>query len=99
MNDLYILLPMTVVLTGVAFAIGWYVNNKSGQNKIASAEQRAKDILADAERDANNLKKEKLIEVKDEWYKKKQEFEHEVNTKRNKSQAFEKQQTLQRLVL
>jgi ribonucrease Y len=101
--DLYILAPMIVVLTGIAFAIGWYVNHKSGQNRIASAEQRAKDILADAERDANNLKKEKLLEVKDEWYKKKQEFEHEVNVKRSKQQAFEKQlgtreETLERRV-
>ncbi|MFI5252462.1 MAG: ribonuclease Y [Bacteroidota bacterium] len=101
--DLYILPPMIVVLTGIAFALGWYVNHKSGKNKIASAEQRAKDILSDAERDANNLKKEKLLEVKDEWYKKKQEFDHEVNQKRNKQQAFEKQlgtreETLERRV-
>jgi ribonucrease Y len=101
--DLYVLPPMIVILTGIAFAIGWYVNNKSGQNKIVSAEQRAKTILSDAERDANNLKKEKLLEVKDEWYKKKQEFEHEVNVKRSKQQAFEKQlgsreETLERRV-
>jgi ribonucrease Y len=86
---------LTVVVAGIAaaaaFAAGWFVNNRSGQNKISSAEERAKAILAEAERDANNLKKEKLLEVKDEWYKKKQEHEQEANSKRNKLQAFEKQ--------
>ena len=76
--EIYVLVPMVVVVMGVSFAIGWLLNGRSGQNKIASAEERAKKILADAEREANNLKKEKLLEVKDEWYKKKQEYDHEV---------------------
>ena len=89
--ELYVLIPLVVVLAGAAFGFGWYLQGRSGQNKIASAEQRAKQILQDAERDANNLKKEKLLEVKDEWYKKKQEFDHDINAKRNKLQSFEKQ--------
>ncbi|MBI4549114.1 MAG: ribonuclease Y [Ignavibacteriae bacterium] len=89
--DLYILISAVSVSIGVAFALGWYINSRSGQNKIASAEERAKKILSDAEKEASNLKKEKLLDVKDEWYKKKQEFERDVNTKRTKLQAFEKQ--------
>src|SRR6185436_4674617 len=50
-----------------------------------------KAILGDAERDATNLKKEKLLEVKDEWYKKKQEYDQDANQKRSKLQSFEKQ--------
>ncbi|MBI3195227.1 MAG: ribonuclease Y [Ignavibacteriae bacterium] len=86
-----LLIIITVVLTGISFAAGWYINSRIGQNKIASAEARAKQILADADRDATNLKKEKLLEVKDEWYKKKQEAEQDINQKRNKQQAFERQ--------
>lgn len=89
--ELYILVPIVVLLIALSFAVGWYTHHKSGQNKIASAEERAKKILADAEKDASNLKKEKLLEVKDEWYKKKQEYEHEVASKRSKLQSFEKQ--------
>ncbi len=91
LSELYVLIPALVVLGGASFAIGWHLNSRSGQNKVANAEQRAKTVLADAERDANNLKKEKLLEVKDEWYKKKQESDHEINSKRNKLQSFEKQ--------
>ncbi|MGA2623646.1 MAG: ribonuclease Y [Bacteroidota bacterium] len=89
--ELYVIVPIVIVLVGVSFALGWYFERRSGQNKVASAEERAKKVLADAERDANNLKKEKLLEVKDEWYKKKQEHDHEINSKRSKLQAFEKQ--------
>ncbi len=37
------------------------------------------------------LKREKLLEVKDEWYKKKIEFDTEVNQKKQKHQNLEKQ--------
>jgi ribonuclease Y len=56
-----------------------------------NSEERAKRIIQEAEKDSNALKREKLLEVKDEWYKKKQEFDTESNSKRNKLQAYEKQ--------
>ena len=57
------------------------------------AEERAKKIIADSEREANSVMREKLLEVKDEWYKKKQEYDNESNQKRSKLQAYEKQLT------
>ena len=89
--EIYILVPMVVVLAGVAFYLGWFFNTRAEQKKLGGAEERAKKITADAEKDANTLKREKLLEVKDEWYKKKQEFDAEANAKRNKLQASEKQ--------
>ncbi len=79
------------VMSAIAFFAGWFINNRIGKNKINSADEQAKKILADAERDAAAVQKEKLLEVKDEWYKKKHEFENEANQKRNKLQAYEKQ--------
>lgn len=89
--EFYIVIPIILTFIAGSFVLGWYLNNRTGVNKITSADERAKKIIVDAERDSNNLKKEKLLEVKDEWYKKKQEFEHDANIKRNKLQAFEKQ--------
>lgn len=89
--EIYLLIPIVVVLCAVAFFAGWYLNARSGQNKITSAEERARKILTDAERDANTVKREKLLEVKDEWYRKKQEFDSENQSKRNKIQVYEKQ--------
>ncbi len=88
-----IIIPMVVVLCSLAAYAGWYLNTRSGQNKIMGAEERAKKIIADSEREANSVMREKLLEVKDEWYKKKQEYDNESNQKRNKQQAYEKQLT------
>lgn len=89
--EMYLLIPLVVVLCAVAYYAGWYMNARSGQNRITSTEERAKKILADAERDASAAKREKLLEVKDEWYRKKQEFDSENQSKRNKLEAYEKQ--------
>lgn len=89
--ELYIVLILVVVFPAIAFYAGWYLNARTGQNKILSAEERAKRVLEDAEKDAQALKREKLLEVKDEWYKKKKEYEAESQAKRSKFQAFEKQ--------
>ncbi|MEX2117760.1 MAG: ribonuclease Y [Bacteroidota bacterium] len=89
--ELYLLIPLAVAVAGTAFFAGWYVNVRSGRNRISSAGERAKRIVEDAERDVASLKREKLLEVKDEWYKKKKEFDSEAQSKRNKHQAFEKQ--------
>ncbi len=91
MLEMYILIPIVVLLVGASFAIGWIINSRIGLNKVATAEDRANKIVADAEKESQNIRKEKLLEVKDEWYKKKQEFEHEANQKRSKIQSFEKQ--------
>lgn len=48
------------------------------KESVASADKRAKEILQDADKASQNLKKEKLLEVKDEFYKKKLKFDEEV---------------------
>ncbi|HUN66937.1 MAG TPA: ribonuclease Y [Bacteroidota bacterium] len=86
-----LIIPIVILFVGGSFALGWFINSRIGQNKISSAEERSKKIIADAEKESQNIKKEKLLEVKDEWYKKKQEFDQDANSKRNKLQSFEKQ--------
>lgn len=89
--DLILLIPMIVVLCAVMFYLGWLLNSKAGKKSIVIADIKAKQIITDAEKEANNLKREKLLEVKDEWLKKKQEFDNEINQKRQKVQNYEKQ--------
>jgi ribonuclease Y len=91
--DPILLIPMAIILVVIFFYLGWMFNSKIGKRSIASAEERAKQILNDAQKEANNLKREKLLEVKDEWYKKKSEFDSEVQQKRQKLSNLEKQLT------
>ncbi len=89
--EMYLVLIITSVTAVVSFLLGWFVNTKIGRNNIAVAKEKAQKIIEEAEKEAKNIKREKLLEVKDEWLKKKQEFDNEVNTKRQKLQAYEKQ--------
>jgi len=89
--ELYILIPLIVVFSVALFFIGWTLNSQVGKQSIVSAEKQAKKIIEEAEREANNIKREKLLEVKDEWFKKKQAFEQEVTTKKNNLQNYERQ--------
>ncbi len=91
MVDLLLLIPMVIVLVVIFFYLGWYFNSRLGKRSIAAADERSKQIIADAQKEANNIKREKLLEVKDEWYKKKVDFDNEVNHKRQKLQNLEKQ--------
>jgi ribonuclease Y len=92
--DMTLLVTFGIFFIVVSFLLGWYINNKIARNSIAQAEQEVKRMLADAEREANNLKKEKLLEVKDEWLKRKQELDNDINQKRQKLQNLEKQLNL-----
>lgn len=89
--DLMFLILLIAVVVVVMFYMGWLFNSKLGKKSIVSAEERAKQIISDAEKEANNIKREKLLEVKDEWLRKKQEFDAEINQKRQKLQNYEKQ--------
>ncbi|MDH3268108.1 MAG: ribonuclease Y [Ignavibacteria bacterium] len=89
--DVLLLIPMLVVVIIVFFYLGWMMNSRIGKKSITNAEEQAQKILEDADKDSKTIKREKLLEVKDEWYKKKTEFDKEVQQKRQKVSALEKQ--------
>jgi ribonuclease Y len=89
--DVILLIPMVIVLVVIFFYFGWWFNSHIGKKSLVSAEERSKQIIEDAQKDSNNIKREKLLEVKDEWYRKKVEFDNEVNQKRQKLSHLEKQ--------
>ncbi len=87
---------LTMALIGAAGAAagslsGWFLHAKKGKNAIGKAEERARDIIARGEATAEALSKEKLSEARQEWERRKQEFEKDSGSKRNKLQSFEKQ--------
>jgi ribonuclease Y len=89
--DLIIIVPIVVVLLALFAWLGWFFNSKFGKNSINAAAEKSEQLIQDAKKEAGNLKREKLLEVKDEWYKKKIEFDTEVNQKKQKLSNLEKQ--------
>ena len=56
--NIYILVPLVLLACGISFFIGWFLNQKSGQNKVTTAQDRAAKILSVAEKEAETLKRE-----------------------------------------
>jgi ribonuclease Y len=85
---------VVAVLCSVAgLLVGWFLQTRLTRKKLGTVEERAKQILETAEREANAVKKEKLIEVKDEWIKKRQELDNEFSAKQKRIQNVERQLT------
>lgn len=91
MNEMMIAVVLGVVGLIGGFLIAYFAGNRLASAKIAEAEERKKLLLDEADKEAKAMKKEKMLEAKEEWHRKKQEFESDAQTKRNKLQAQEKQ--------
>jgi ribonuclease Y len=89
--ELVVIIPMVVVLIVLFFYLGWMFNSRLGKKSIVAAAEKSEQLIQEGKKEANNIKREKLLEVKDEWYKKKIEFDTEINQKKQKIQNLEKQ--------
>ena len=89
--ELVVIIPMVVVLIVLFFYLGWMFNSRVGKKSIVAAAEKAEQLIQDAKKESNSIKREKLLEVKDEWYKKKIDFDIEINQKKQKLQNLEKQ--------
>jgi len=90
-----------VVGAGIGFGIGYLFRRSIAEGKINSAEQKAKEIISEAEKDAETAKKEILLEAKEEVHRLRSEFERDSRERRNEIQRLErrlvqKEETLDR---
>ena len=84
---------VAILCSAAGLLVGWFLQTRLVRKRLGTVEERAKQILETAEREANAVKKEKLIEVKDEWIKKRQELDNEFNSKQKRIQNIERQLT------
>lgn len=85
---LYILFIIVALAIGVG--AGYYFRKSVAEKKIASAEAAAEAILEQAKRDSEALKKEMVLEAKEEIHKFRLESEREIKERRNEVQRLEK---------
>ena len=84
-----IIVVAAAVGTGTFFA-GIQYRKKVGENKIGSAEEEAKRIVDEAQRDSEAIKKEAVIAGKDEAHKLLSDAEHEISDRRKEIQRQER---------
>lgn len=81
---------VSLLAVGVgAFVAGWIINSRMAQGKIASAHAFAEQIIADAKKEAENIKKTGLLEAKEEWHKAELQFQTDTQRKREEIQRSE----------
>jgi len=78
-----------VVSLAVGGAIGYILRKMLSSIKVKNSENEARMLLTDAERQASSIKKEALIEAKDEIYNMRQAAEKEIREKRSELQKME----------
>ncbi|WP_133580499.1 ribonuclease Y [Aureibacillus halotolerans] len=89
MNDWTVFLISNVVILIVGAIVGYFVRKSIAEAKISSAENAAQQIVDEGKREADALKKEALLEAKDEIHKLRTTTEEEVRDRRNELQKQE----------
>lgn len=77
--------------TLIGFALAYYLGSRQAKQRITDAEKRAGEILEDSNRSAENIKKEKLLEVQEDLGRKKRALEEEYNRRKEKLQNIDRQ--------
>ncbi len=81
----------TLVITAlVTWVLASNYHKKVSDGKIGSAEERARKIIDEALKTAEDTKREKLLEVKEESLKTRNDLEKEVKDRRNELQRAER---------
>ncbi|HDX9577710.1 TPA: ribonuclease Y [Bacillus pseudomycoides] len=86
-NEVWILI--SILLAIVSAVVGFFVRKSIAEAKINGATNEAKRIVEDANRQAEALKKEALLEAKDEIHTLRTEAELEIRDRRNELQKQE----------
>lgn len=79
-----------VISVLVTLALSNAYHKKLAQNKIGSAEEKARQIIDEALKSAEETKREKMLEIKEESLKTRNELEKEVRDRRNEVQRSER---------
>ncbi len=90
--DKTVLIQVVIVaaVLGIGVLTGYILRKNVGEKAIGNAEQRAKNLILDAENKSETIKKEITIEAKEEAHRMRNEAEREVRERRAEIQRSEK---------
>lgn len=95
---IYIVIALLAGL-GIGFGLSRTVQGSKAKKLEQEAEEKAAFILREAEANAESLKRDKMLEAKEKFLKKKAEFEEDINRRKNQiiaseNKAKQREQTL-----
>jgi ribonucrease Y len=83
MDLIIVILVSALATVGLSLLFGSLISKRKMRKKEQDAQEKAKLIIKEAELQAENLKKDRILEAKEKFLKMKQEFEEEANRKKN----------------
>ena len=92
MEILYLVIGLIVGAAAGIF-VGMIIRKRIAEAKIGSAEEKAKEIISDAEKQASSAKKEALIEAKEEILRQRNESERDLKERRAEVTKLERRLT------
>ncbi len=90
--SIQILIVLGFILSGVVFfLVGWFIKDRIDRLRKMSAQDQAKTILEEARKSAEELKKEKLHDIREEHLRLKTQLEDDYEKKRADLNRLERQ--------
>lgn len=90
MNSAIVTVFVGIVFLITGIVVGYIWRKNIGEKTIGSAEQKAQNMILDAQNTVDNLKREKILEAKDEIHRLREEYENELKIRRGEVQKSER---------
>jgi ribonuclease Y len=85
-----VIVTVALLVGVVGFALAWFMARRVGENSLKNAEDRARQITAEAEKTAEIKKKEAVLEAREEFFRVKSTFDKEMDEKRREAERRDK---------
>src|SRR5215471_9810501 len=89
MNSPALLLIVGLLLIGAGFALGWVGNLRLGKKHLRAARAEADEIVRESRRESDKLKKQTLLQAREEWQQTRARMESDL---KGRVRAAQKQQ-------
>ncbi|WP_342366622.1 ribonuclease Y [Clostridium aminobutyricum] len=89
-TEILIRVLVGIISIAVGLLVGYIIRKTVGEKAIGSAEQKARNLILDAENKSETIKKEITLEAKEEAHKMRSEIEREIRERRAEIQRSEK---------
>ena len=85
-----ILVIVGLAALGIGMLVGYILRKSIGEKTIGNAETKARNLILDAENKAETIKKELVLEAKEEAHRHRKDAEKEIRERRNEIQKSER---------
>ena len=90
MVSIILMIVIGLVMLVIGILVGYILRKSIGEKTIGNAEQKAKNMILDAENRAETVKKELVLEAKEEAHRQRNDLEKEIRERRNEIQKSER---------